>query len=471
MPHITGVAIQGFQSHTGSFLQLGPGLNVITGPSDSGKTAIIRAVRWVAFGEPSGEAFVNEKTGEAQVSIQMDNGVTITKRRRSKKTTYLLQADPGDEGQLFEKAEVPEEVKAALGINKQTFGDFVTALNFAFQLEAPFLISETASAGAKILGKLAGTEEVDGAIKDVSKDTYQARQERSQAEKDIAEVNTQLLEFAGLEQFKQQLEAVEYLIGEVEKDVQNLDNLRQQKADLETISASLLTLTERLDKLAHVPELEVDLKDIEKAQQRYDTLLDLYETLDKATATVETLTQKLENFTDLDTAAEIVEVITGNQERLSLFTSLSSLYTEHTQQENSLLLQLVRLEGIEEAQQLVEGVQESYKRLEYLQSTEYIYGTEVIKVQAAQTKLAQLQQLEEAQGILEALTAQQRQIEALQALQDVYAVKGANVTAALLTVTSCGNRLKEADSELAKAWEAAGGICPLCEQPHEGGRC
>ncbi|AYP68402.1 exonuclease [Bacillus phage vB_BboS-125] len=471
MPYITGVSIQGFQSHTGSFLQLGPGLNVITGPSDSGKTAVIRAVRWVAFGEPSGDAFVNEKTGEALVAIQMDNGVTITKRRKSKKTTYLLQADPGDEGQLFEKAEVPEEVKVALGINKQTFGDFVTALNFAFQLEAPFLISETASAGAKILGKLAGTEEVDGAIKDVSKDTYQARQERSQAEKDIAEVNGQLLEFAGLEQEKQLLETIEYLLGEVEADVNNLENLKQQQADLDTIKESLHRAAERLAQLAHVPELEADLKDVEKAQQRYDTLLDLFETLGKATATVETLTQKLESYTDLAAAAEFVEVITTDQERLTNIFNLSTLYTDYAQQENKLLLQLVRLEGVDEAQGLLTAAETAYESKSQLLDLELRYNKYQNDINIAQDKLAGLQQLKEGQGILEAVTAQQKQIDALQALYDDHAVKATNTQRYVTWLEQAKNDEAAAKLALTEAWEAAGGICPLCEQTHKGGGC
>ncbi len=181
--NINEIFVEGFQSHTNSHFNLGNGLNVITGPSDSGKTAIIRAVRWVAFNEPQGEAFVNESVGHATVAIHLDNGIIISKHRRKGKTSYRIQTDPGDEGSVFEKSEVPEEVKQLLGITKQTFGDFVTALNFAFQLEAPFLISETPSSGAKVLGKLAGTEAVDLAVKSVSKDTYAARQERLLAEK------------------------------------------------------------------------------------------------------------------------------------------------------------------------------------------------------------------------------------------------------------------------------------------------
>lgn len=89
---IQEVTIEGYQSHTNSTFRLSPGLTVITGPSDVGKTAIIRALRWFAFNEPTGEAFlhtirnpdgsVKEAVDQVKVSVTFDNGITITKTRR-----------------------------------------------------------------------------------------------------------------------------------------------------------------------------------------------------------------------------------------------------------------------------------------------------------------------------------------------------------------------------------------------------
>ena len=99
---IQEVTIEGYQSHTNSTFRLSPGLTVITGPSDAGKTAIIRALRWFAFNEPTGEAFlhtirnpdgsVKEAVDQVKVSVTFDNGITITKTRRKGKTTYTHSA-------------------------------------------------------------------------------------------------------------------------------------------------------------------------------------------------------------------------------------------------------------------------------------------------------------------------------------------------------------------------------------------
>ena len=469
MANIVAVRIQGFQSHADSLINLGPGLNVITGPSDSGKTAVIRAVRWVAFNEPQGEAFVNEKVGEALVALHMDNGLQISKRRKKGKTSYLLQTGPNDEGSLFEKSEVPEEVKAALGITKQTFGDFTTALNFAFQLEAPFLISETASAGAKILGKLAGTEAVDVAVKAVSKDTYAARQERQQGEKDVAKINTQLLEYFELEQIRNQLEAVEYLASEVETDVKRLENLRQQKTNIETISESLVALTHRLDGLTHVPELEIDLKNIEKAQERYDTLLDLYSKGAALDQKLSALTTEIKKYENLQNCSLLLEGLTHDENRVTALTSFVIGYQKQKNEVNNALrvlektkdLEVVDLEGIGTMLQQKERLQELYQKHNTLQEG----------VEGHQKALEQFRGLEEAEALINATANEIDVTQFLKKLKVEMTVALDNLKSSDDLVYLREAQRESADHELTEAWKAAGGICPLCEQTHKGGGC
>src|SRR3990172_5641521 len=200
---INAVRIRGFRSHVDTYVKLTPiGLNVITGKNDSGKTALLQAIRWVALGEPEGEEFlftkrdeageIIEQAEEAYVMLELSTGVTVEKTRRRKgKTKYQLSTIP----EPFEQAAVPNEVKAALGIRTKYFGDYQTDLNFAYQLAAPFLVSETPSAGAKVLGTLAGTEAVDLAIKGTSKDQYAARTARQQADKDAQQREKDLQQY------------------------------------------------------------------------------------------------------------------------------------------------------------------------------------------------------------------------------------------------------------------------------------
>ena len=57
--YIKTVKIHDFQSHEDSFMEFEKGLNIIVGPSDSGKSAVIRAIKWALFNEiGKGDYFV-----------------------------------------------------------------------------------------------------------------------------------------------------------------------------------------------------------------------------------------------------------------------------------------------------------------------------------------------------------------------------------------------------------------------------
>ena len=60
---IQSLQINNFQSHKYSVMELHKGVNVIIGPSDSGKTTILRALRWLVWNRPSGDAFRSDWGG------------------------------------------------------------------------------------------------------------------------------------------------------------------------------------------------------------------------------------------------------------------------------------------------------------------------------------------------------------------------------------------------------------------------
>lgn len=505
---IVGVRITGFQSHVNSYFNLGTGLNVITGPSGSGKTAIIRAVKWVAFNEPAGEAYVNEKVGQAEVEIELDNGVTITKRRKKGKTSYLLSTVP----EPFEKSEVPFEVKQALGINKQTFGDFVTALNFAFQLDAPFLISETASAGAKILGKLAGTEAVDLAIKGVSKDTYAARQEKSQAEKDIEKIDHQLAAYMNLDELKEQLEACEMLAHKLEIDVSKVDNLKHMKIAYGTLTDLMETYREKLDRLAIVGDLEEELKNVAAAQARYDKLLAVYNQFNKTTTALEIAQYELKRLEGTELLAEQLQGLERNQQRVVALKSIAWKHQSYTEIVDIADRTIEKTAGVEKAGALLEGIRKANERAEKLtrlQSDRDYYGEAIAawdfeldkltgleaaddllkSLQQAQTKHTKLQQLQlnhvyyrgtiskiskdqekyaglsQADSYIHDLVNKQQRLADLQQIESNHMEKVRNLWRHENWARLAEEDLQKAQQELQGAWDEAGAICPLCEQP------
>ena len=54
---IKSLKIENFQSHKDSYLEFSNGINIISGKSNNGKTAILRALNWVITNRPQGIAF------------------------------------------------------------------------------------------------------------------------------------------------------------------------------------------------------------------------------------------------------------------------------------------------------------------------------------------------------------------------------------------------------------------------------
>lgn len=278
---IQEVTIEGYQSHTNSTFRLSPGLTVITGPSDAGKTAIIRALRWFAFNEPTGEAFlhtirnpdgsVKEAVDQVKVSVTFDNGITITKTRRKGKTTYTHSAFPT----AWEKAEIPPEIKETLGLVKQQYGDFETCLNFAFQLDAPFMLSESASVGAKVLGKLAGTEIVDKSISEVNKKTHQTRSDISYADKQIGEIDVSLTEYFDLDRFDAELKVAEAAFTKLKEDQSRHVTLTALMNSYQLNTEQRIKYYDEVERLAGVVVASVSLGIAEREQAKKEKLEDL----------------------------------------------------------------------------------------------------------------------------------------------------------------------------------------------------
>ncbi|AJG93022.1 putative exonuclease SbcC [Bacillus cereus] len=448
--------------------------------------------------------------GQATVAIHLDNGIIISKHRRKGKTSYRIQTDPGDAGSVFEKSEVPEEVKQLLGITKQTFGDFVTALNFAFQLEAPFLISETPSSGAKVLGKLAGTEAVDLAVKSVSKDTYAARQERLLAEKEIERLAGSLLEYLDVDDKVQQLKTAESLMEHAEELHKKKEALKEISHRYTGCKQKYVVAWEIAKRLQDVPVFIQILEQIEKVQQRLQTLLDLQKRYESLSTAKKTLTETLKQFDGLVEVSNLLQDSTKFEESYSLLSILSQKYKKYSQALDEVQLRLGRLAVIdsinvsvmeEEVKKTDElnklFVQHSVVKQRYEKTSMDVNRLSVPsgtsdQLQDCETSIERLNQMhmllhrfetthkqymnitsrverlrvpEEAEiKVTEAEKNVSRLVELNELLRN-YMIWNQKVRHSTSTLELYEKHIENYTKELEETWNEAGGVCPLCESP------
>lgn len=460
---IAAIHIKGFQSHIDSQFNLSPGLTVLTGPTDSGKTALIRAIRWVAFNEPAGEAFVNQATGEAIVQIILGDGTIITKgRRKGGRTSYRLVLANG-QAQMFEQADVPQEVTAALGITRQTFGDFETALNFAFQLDSPFLISEPPSSGAKVLGKIAGTEIVDQALKSVAKDTYGARQDKLQADKQIEQKTEELKAYEGVDQLRDQVEACETLMN-------NFEQLRDKHEILGMLERNKVHLDEHLARLeaerqryASLPAAEQNLQDVDAGAQQLQLLSTLFQKNGQLEAAILQRKEELTLYIGLEQAAGQLVALDQLLARVDILREYLFQYTGHLQELKKTEAVLVVTKDLDVAAIDLADVEQGIRRLDTLEALSVQYQAHSATIGARRKLLAALGGVNQAEPFIASLNDQRILLERLRELQGLFRIKDGTYQEAGRKSTAATEAVASQEKIIKDLW-AEVDICPLCEQ-------
>lgn len=239
---VKSIYIEDFQSHAKTKIELpGPGrLCVIVGPTDSGKTAIVRALRLLLYNQPQGSDYIRVGRDKATVAIEMEDGTKVARERSRGSINRYRVAKPGETGVVLEGfgASVPVEVQEITGVRVVSIGETLDlALNLSEQLDGPFLgKSVSGPAKAKILGALAGTEEVDEAHKALGTDVYRAGQDEKRLIAEIQSLDTKIAEYDYLPALKESIAALESLVEDAKSAQERLGALSNASAQLSNIN-------------------------------------------------------------------------------------------------------------------------------------------------------------------------------------------------------------------------------------------
>lgn len=274
---IASLQIENFQSHKSTTIRPAPAghLTVITGPSDSGKTAIIRALRWLYFNTPQGTDFIRVGARETSIILTLADGTRIIRSRsRGNKNVYEI-IPPNGEKQTFAGfgVNVPLEVQQATGVRPVQIGDLELNLNLAEQLDGPFLgKSISAGARAKVLGKLAGTEEVDYAGKQLAADLHRRGQDEKRLAGEIAKLDEQIRGFNYLPAMKARIEKIEVLVSQAKAAVELRDKLAAYQERLYQCEDAISQARMIIFRWRGLEEAELFLAGIERKAARNEKL-------------------------------------------------------------------------------------------------------------------------------------------------------------------------------------------------------
>lgn len=306
---ISRLQIQNFQSHDATDLQLVPGVNVLVGSSDSGKSAVLRGLGWVATNRPRGTSFIRHGSdGDCQVTVTTDAG-TITRLRSKSANQYILN------GEVLEamRAEVPADVAAALNL---------TDINIAGQFDGHFLLTDSPGNIAKAINDSAHLEEAEACASKLASDQRAVQASVREWEEKRNAVNGVLSQFPDLDGYRARLDTAVSLDGKLDHLRPNLASLRGIITEVREIYREIDALGKPIDWEDACERAETAAKEIYQLTVRREVLESHVNALRTAEATLAGLPAVRGD--DLEKAGILATEIANAGESLSVLDGLLS---------------------------------------------------------------------------------------------------------------------------------------------------
>jgi len=302
---LSRLEIENFQSHDHSVLEFDPGVNIIIGSSDSGKSAIIRALKKVTWNKPSGDEMKSHWGGICKIAVlTMENDTVIWQRHKT--SLYRLN---DTEFKAFGN-DVPEEIKNTLQLNE---------INLQQQLDAPFLLSNSAGEVALHFNKIAHLEKIHIGQKNIEKWLRQVQS-------DLESNRTQLKEK------EQELQKYDYL-DKMEKDVEVLEREQEQAISLYNSQSRLKEL------LKNIEEVEQKLNEksqILKVEEQVNEILQCYKDLEKLKQEQSQLKEFYKDIHEVDNDIEYYETLVSDEQQVNDVIQLYERQKQLKEQGNNL---------------------------------------------------------------------------------------------------------------------------------------
>ena len=321
---IQKITLKNIQSHRNTVLELNPGVNVIKGRSHSGKSSVIRAIRWTAFNEPKGIDLKSWGLDKQKSSTKLDLDID-SKIERFKKgidNGYVLN------DHVFKAIRfgVPSEILEAFPFK---------TINFQPQSELYFLFLKSPGEVAEILNEIAGISEVDKCAKTVNTLIKETSHEVNSIKARIGRTEGQLKQLKWVDSAKSQIELLDKQIDDNTKLEKQIEKL---KWDIEEIGINVELINDAEEYLKVKPKVislkeQIQLKkktetDITNLGHSIEKIVENQEIVDSAKE-LKSVKSDVEQIKDL-----IIESNSFAQESISLSKTIADIQLQIERQES-----------------------------------------------------------------------------------------------------------------------------------------
>ena len=272
---LTKLTIAGFQAHENRTIKLGPKITSIIGPTDVGKSSVIRALRWLCFNRPQGEAFIRDGCKQAIATLEID-GHTIERRKGDGANSYKL------DGKTFSAfgAAVPDAITNFLNLDP---------INFQSQHDAPFWIGLSPGEVSRELNRIVNLDLIDLALGNIATEVRKAKSDFESSRERLEDAKKRKEQLAWVEQAHVDLENVDNLGKEAEEAKQKASRLARLAAD----RARLIADRDSLSGLILDGTTLLQINEVaNKVREKADRLTDLVESGDRLTRDIREANQE-----------------------------------------------------------------------------------------------------------------------------------------------------------------------------------
>lgn len=291
----TKLELKNFQSHAHTELEFVPGVNAVIGASDSGKTAIFRALRWMIWNRPLGDAFRSDWGGDTSVTVQVPDNI-ITRWKHDKGHGYTVNGTK----LTAIKTEVPEDVSNILNIDE---------INLQQQFDRPFLLDSSSGEVATHFNKVAHLDNIGNTIKTLTSWQRNLNQNSRVYESKIEECEKGLLKFDFIPDMERKIVQAEKYQYQIETLSKEMDRLSSIVDSLEGIELQFEEITPLLELESKVQKylLLRDEKAIQEASK--DALYSIIFELSVSSHSLLELKAIQSKETSVNKAMELIETI------------------------------------------------------------------------------------------------------------------------------------------------------------------
>ncbi len=191
---ISKIVLENFMAHERTELELGPGVTALTGPNNTGKSAIVEGLRCLAT-NPVPKHYIRHGAKEARVSVELDDGTKVVWIRRKRSSGYELWQPGAEEPEEYWKfgRKPPEDVLKVLRLDlvELETGDPID-VHVGNQREPIFLLNQPGSNAAAFFAASTESAHLLAMQNLLKRRTQDAKRQKREMEGRLSEIQAEM---------------------------------------------------------------------------------------------------------------------------------------------------------------------------------------------------------------------------------------------------------------------------------------